>query len=562
MSIVLFPAVRSSLNGLVLSLFLISSAFAQDPASQQLRDQQSQFRQLEQQQRLEQWQRRSQSDAATAEEAPRPVDTQCWRVAGVSLTGHQRLTSKTLEASVQPLLRECMGPADINALLKAITERYVQAGYPTSRPYLARPPAAGKPLRILIVEGFVESIELADPDLPLSLHGAFPDLLGQPLHLPDLEQGLDQLNRLRAYDLGVDLLPGERLGGTRVLIQPQRIDSRWHLDSRYDNRGSESSGQHRFNLSLGLDSPLGLNDYLHLSFNTSLAEPTGPRRGQGHGLFYNIPYGPWTFSLSASEQGYRFRLPPTRLISSGQSTFHGLGIERLLWRNQRGMLSASVRLDRKQLVNYIIGADIRVQSPTLTTVDTGLNLLWLDNGLWNAQIGASQGLDWFGADRPAANPRIPRPQFRKYRASLLRLRQGPVQQPWRWQSELNLQYSQSLLPAIEQLALSDNAAVRGFRQYTVSGASAAVWRNTFGYTLPASWPSSVQIHPSLGIDLGWNRFTRDSPWQRLAGASVGVQLSLPHSQLRFDYQRALHASDRRRTALEPGFWVMEWTLNI
>lgn len=32
-----------------------------------------------------------------------------------------------------------MGAAEIDRLLKAITQQYVQAGYPTSRPYVARP---------------------------------------------------------------------------------------------------------------------------------------------------------------------------------------------------------------------------------------------------------------------------------------------------------------------------------------------------------------------------------------------------------------------------------------
>lgn len=183
------------------------------------------------------------------------------------------LSNQQLEAVLRPLWRPCLSVDDVNTLLRAITDSYVQAGYPASRPYLAHRPQAGKPPAIVIVEGFVESIELAGTDLPLSLRGAFPDLLGQPLYLPALEQGLDQLNRLRAYDLNADLLPGEIQSGTRVVIQPRRTGSRWHLDSRLDNRGSDLTGRHRLNLGLGLDSPLGLNDDLRLGSAT-----TGQRR--------------------------------------------------------------------------------------------------------------------------------------------------------------------------------------------------------------------------------------------------------------------------------------------
>jgi hemolysin activation/secretion protein len=58
----------------------------------------------------------------------------------------------------------------------------------------------------------------------------------------------------------------------------------------------------------------------------------------------------------------------------------------VLWRNQQGMLSASARLDRKQLINRSAGAVIVQQSPTLATVEAGINLLWPENGLWNGLL--------------------------------------------------------------------------------------------------------------------------------------------------------------------------------
>ncbi len=202
-------------------LLPVPQARADDPASQQLRDQQQVLRQLEQQQRLERWQRIPAPAHSADNTAPPPHDSRCWAVDGVRVAGNRQLSNPVLAPIIRALSPACMGIADINRLLKAITQRYVQAGFPTSRPYLRQPPEDGLPLDIVIVEGFVESIELAGPDLPLSLAGAFPGLLGQPLYLPDLEQGLDQLNRLRAYNLAADLLPGQLQGGTRVVVQPR-----------------------------------------------------------------------------------------------------------------------------------------------------------------------------------------------------------------------------------------------------------------------------------------------------------------------------------------------------
>lgn len=445
--------------GCLSGLLSVPQVLADDPASQQLRDQQHGLRQLEQQQRLERWQRIPAPTEPTNSTSHRPHDDRCWAVDGVRVAGMHQLSNSALAPTIRALTPACMGIADINRLLKAITQRYVQAGYPTSRPYLRQPPAEGMPLDIVIVEGFVETIELAGPDLPLSLSSAFPGLLGQPLYLPDLEQGLDQLNRLRAYELGATLLPGELQGGTRVVVQPGKVASRWHLDSRFDNRGSELTGRHRVNLGIGLDSPLGLNDELRLSLTRTVLDTPG--QSQGISLYYSIPYGAWTFALSASQLSYQAPLPYSDKAADGSSSYQGLSVERVLWRNQQGMLSASARLDRKQLINRSAGAVIVQQSPTLATVEAGINLLWLESGLWNGYFGVAQGIDALGADRSPLGAQRLRPDFRKYRANLLHLRQGPAPSPWRWQSELAMQYSRDPLPAVEQLLVSDDSAAPG-----------------------------------------------------------------------------------------------------
>ncbi|MFE2005859.1 ShlB/FhaC/HecB family hemolysin secretion/activation protein [Pseudomonas guariconensis] len=551
---------RPILASLALALMVHPTAWANDPATSQLREQQRTLQLQERRQRLERWQRRRQPGPVRVDPAPPTrADSHCWPTAGLRLSGNRVLSNQQLEAVLRPLWRPCLSVDDVNTLLRAITDSYVQAGYPASRPYLAHRPQAGKPLAIVIVEGFVESIELAGADLPLSLRGAFPDLLGQPLYLPALEQGLDQLNRLRAYDLNADLLPGEIQSGTRVVIQPRRTGSRWHLDSRLDNRGSDLTGRHRLNLGLGLDSPLGLNDDLRLGVASTVFD--APGQSQGVNLYYSVPYGPWSLAVNASWMRYRAPLPQRRQVSTGESHLQGLSVERLLWRNSQGMLSALARLDRKQLVNRIQHTAIAQQSPTLTTFEAGLNLLWLEGGLWNAYVGVSQNLDWFGAERSLLpSERAAQTHWRKYRASFVHLRQGPAQWPWRWQSELNLQYSEQPLPAIEQLLLSDDAAVRGWRQDTVAGASGAVWRNTFSQPLPFS--RTLEIRPHLGLDLGWTRFTPASAPQRIAGGALGVVLGPPANHLRLDYQRALYASERNRRSLEPGLWVLEWTLSL
>lgn len=555
------------LTGLILGVASLSLWAAQSvaadghPVIQQLQDQRLQREQLEQRQRLRTLQRADDAPPA-AEQQAAPVDSGfCWPLSGVRLAGNRQLSSAELTDALKPLIKPCMSPAQINRVLKGITRHYVQAGYLASRPYLANRPIAGGTLDIVIVEGFVESIELADADLPLSLNSAFPTLLGQPLRLTELEQGMDQLNRLKAFDLGADVLPGSTEGATRIVVVPRQINARWHLGSTYDNRGSEQTGRDRLGLSFSLDSPLQLNDFVQLSANSTLKR--GSSYSRGYGLYYNIPYGAWTYALGFNQLHYQAQIPGRRLHTSGQSDYYSLGLERSLWRNQRGLLSTSLRLEHKRLDNRLADQRLQLQSPTLTNLELGLNLLWLEGGLWSAYLGMSQGLEWLGADPKPTRNNLPQPQFRKYRASLLHLSQGrDPGWPWRWQSELNLQYSPDALPAVEQQLLGDNSAVRGFRQLQISGASGAVWRNTLSQPLPLDLPKGLALRPHAGVDLGWSKFDHGRAPQRLAGVNLGLELSLPESRLKLDYQRALHASAVPRQDLEPGYWLLEWVLNI
>lgn len=454
-----------------------------------------------------------------------------------------------------------MGVRQINQLLSTITQAYVEAGYIASRPYLSSSPAAGQSLDILIEEGFVESIELADQTLAVSLRGAFPGMLGKPLNLRDLEQGLDQLNRLRAFDLTADIAPGTLHGGSRIIIRPRALMKRWGLDLGLDNLGSASTGRDRATLSLSLDSPLGLNDYLNLSLSDTLNSDA--RFNRSRSLYYSMPHGYWNLALFASRAEYwaPVRLSQQTVDSEGRTDQFSLRLDRVLWRGQRHQLSGNLQLAHKRVESLFLNQRLQIQSPTLTVAEAGVSLFWLDNATWNLDLGYAQGLTWFGADRDDERllDDLPRPQFRKWRASFGQWRNGLfATQPWQWHSQLSLQYSPDPLPAIEQVLASDDSAVRGFRRNSASGASAAIWRNTL--RLPQQLEHGLLLTPRLGLDGGWVKADHGVAPEQLAGASAGLSLNWHDLRLDLDYQRSLH---RPQTFThEPEIWLMRLSLSL
>lgn len=557
------------LSAFVLSV-CASSIQAADPVApgqEVLRQQQQQQRDLQQlqmEQRKRQLERGAFGPAPTTPVIPQTVtpDERCWPLSGTRIGGVTLIDSAKLNARIKPLLAPCMGVGQINHLLATITAIYVEQGYIASRPYLLSAPAAGQSLDIMIDEGYIESIELADQSLPVSLGGAFPHMLGQPLNLRDLEQGLDQLNRLRSIDLTADIAPGSQPGASRIILRSRTAgQSRWALGLGMDNLGSASTGRDRDTVSLSFDSPLQLNDLLSLSASDTLNQ--GDRYSRNASVYYAIPYGYWTYSAFASHAEYRapFKLPSATLYSTGITDQLSLRADRVLWRDQSRQLSANLQLAHKDVDSYLENVRLGIQSPTLTVAEAGLNLFWLDRAVWNLDFTYSQGLRWLGADDDAnhAVNNLPKAQFRKYRAGLSQWRNGQFgAQAWQWQSQLNLQYSPDPLPAIEQLLGTDDSAVRGYRVSSASGASGAIWRNTLRLPLRSDWP--VQITPRVGLDNGWLTADHGAQGQRLSGASVGLNLGWKNLQVDVDYQRALNTP--KGLQHEPETWLMRVGLQI
>ncbi|QXE09333.1 MULTISPECIES: ShlB/FhaC/HecB family hemolysin secretion/activation protein [Pseudomonas] len=545
----------------------IQAADSVAPGQEVLRQQQQQQRDLQQlqmEQRKRQLERGAFGPAPATPALPQTVapDERCWPLSGTRIGGVTLIDSDKLNARIKPLLAPCMGVGQINHLLATITAIYVEHGYIASRPYLLSAPAAGQPLDIMIDEGYIESIELADQSLPVSLGGAFPHMLGQPLNLRDLEQGLDQLNRLRSLDLTADIAPGSQPGASRIILRSRTSgQSRWALGLGMDNLGSASTGRDRNSVSLSFDSPLQLNDLLSLSASDTLNQ--GDRYSRNASLYYAIPYGYWTYSAFASHAEYRapFKLPSATLYSTGITDQLSLRAYRVLWRDQSRQLSANLQLAHKDVDSYLENVRLGIQSPTLTVAEAGLNLFWLDRAVWNLDFTYSQGLRWLGADDDAhhAVNNLPKAQFHKYRAGLSQWRNGQFgAQAWQWQSQLNLQYSPDPLPAIEQLLGTDDSAVRGYRVNSASAASGAIWRNTLRLPLRNDWP--LQITPRVALDNGWLKADHGAQGQRLSGASVGLNLGWKNLQVDVDYQRALNTPNGLQH--EPETWLMRVGLQI
>ena len=199
------------------------------------------------------------------EEAPAPIDeapinAPCFDIHTITLDGPKATTDVATQALTDPLLGQCLGMAEIDRLVRDLTAAYVDAGYVTTRVYIPQQSLKSGTLKLVVIEGTLDGFEPGLSGLQDSnLMTAFPGLKGEVLNLRDLEQGLDQINRLSRYNLQMMLEPGQNQGGPTVALSG-RPKKAWQIKAGINNSGSQSTGATVADLQGTLEDVLGLNE--------------------------------------------------------------------------------------------------------------------------------------------------------------------------------------------------------------------------------------------------------------------------------------------------------------
>ncbi|AJJ57470.1 hemagluttinin repeat family protein [Yersinia pseudotuberculosis YPIII] len=332
-----------------------------------------------------------------------PEDTQCLPINGVYIQGITLLTEDDLsELSASP--EQCIHPDNINLLTRELTHIYMDKGYITARIQFIPPDADGK-LGLDITEGFVEAIDSTDTGLDGET--VFPNMIGKPLNITRLDQGLDQANRLPSNKVTVDILPGTLPGGS-ILKLHNTPSTPWHLTTSMDNYGNKNTGKWLSRNALSFDNPLGLSDSVSINISNTVDRPQH-NYSRAYSMFYSVPYGALTFSGFGSYAEYRYpmKLQFNTAKLHGETQQHGLRADYVFYRDQSQINGLSAQLTYKRASNYLNEEKIAISSPTLTIFELGLNHLHvLPMGLFNINVSLEQGLPWLGAERsngPLAN---------------------------------------------------------------------------------------------------------------------------------------------------------------
>ena len=540
-------------NTLLAVTFAISPAAAQTPNEDFARRQ----AQEAEQQRLETLGRMTPKPAQAAAQQPATPGGKagpCFAITHVEVEGVKQFPAAAIDKVTTPYANRCVGVDEINGLLRDLTHLYLDKGFVSSRVYVpAQDIAKTNVLRLVAVEGTLSDIYINGKPAPGSgvLATAFPGMKGEITNLRDIEQGLDQINRLSSNNAKTAMLPG-KTDGTSILNVENKPDHPWHLSFGNSNLGQEQTGYSKSSASVGYDNLFGINDQWNFSYEHS--GPDYPWRNDGLGKSnsysgnVSVPYGYWTFSANGSWYEYDSSVPGNfgPLETSGTSKQIGIGADRVILRDKDSITTLNTGLTYKETNNFLLGNKIEVGSRKYTVGDLGIShSRRMLGGLWVFDLSYSQGLNLFDAVAPGdVGAGDADPRFSKFTGTITMTRPFELaSQRFEINSIVTGQYSPDNMFGAEQFSLGGYSTVRGTRETMLYGNNGFFVRNDLVWrTQPFAGNAELakmlgEFRPYVGLDYG--RIASQARYRidggDMFGWTVGGKLAGGHVNFDFGY---------------------------
>ena len=398
----------------------------------------------------------------------------CLQVDTIAFYGAKNINIKKIEQSTKKLT--CISQAALRDIQKQLQMLYVQKGYITARVYFDIKDLNKREIGIVIEEGFLENIimlnaETKEEDTALAARlqkaTAFPFAEGNVLNLKDIEQGVEQMNKLASNNITMQIRPGDTVGASVIILDNQQLPKNT-FGLSYDNNGTESTGKNRATASFSRDNLLSLNDNLYFSANSTVGDGGGSKYSRGASGSITIPFGYLTFTDSLNYSRYLNTTKgiTTDIESRGTYINNLISAEYLFARGENYKTSLGVELSVKQSKNYIEDVYIDVSSRTLSTLSVYLSGTYFGKiGVLFSKLSINQGLPAFGAKKDNAETDAPKAQFTTL---ALYVNYSKELSPFTYLLTADGQYSFDYLFASEQVMIG-GGVLRGFRESNAYG---------------------------------------------------------------------------------------------
>lgn len=473
------------------------------------------------------------SPAERVEAMGLPVELPCYEARRFSLelppgargggVEHELAHFHFLMREVQGFAGACIGVKGLEWLLKRLQQGLLDAGYTTTKVGLVEQTLGGGVITFSLIPGVIGEVRIEGGAQRLR-RSAFPARAGDLLNIRDLEQGLEQIKRLGNADVDMQIVPGELLGQSDVVV---RVKTGFPLVGSLglSDAGQASMGKYQFAPSVTWFNPLQVADVLSLSASGSRLDGVAGSASQSWD--YSVPWGYWTFAVSGSQGRHAQKVvgPYQTFVYSGKYSVNELRAERVLYRSQVRKVSGEIRVANRKSSSYVDATEILIQKRHNASFEASLMFRrYFETAQLDLKLTRRWGVPWFGAQRDeSADPEAPRHLYRlnSFEASAS-IPFSVAGKSARLRSSLRGQSADTPLYASEWLSLGNRWTVRGFDgAYTVGAENGMYLRNEL--EMPIAAGGSLLGY--LGWDGGYVQ-GKNAPvkWgSSLVGVAIGLR---------------------------------------
>ena len=423
-----------------------------------------------------------------------------------------------------------MDLADIQTLINELTDWYFSKGFVTTSIFLPEQSLQSGILRLKVVEGVVTDL-VSKSENQLQLFLGFPFLKGKLLNLKDIEQGVDQLNRLRSNQVTIDLLPDpKKIGGTILVIKNQK-EKTGSLSMRYDNYSQDTVPLYPLNFTVVKDNLWQLNDQWWINFSQV---HLGQRQFNGSGgidLLIPFGYATWGANFSLYDYAIITKGINNDIFSSGQTKSGGASFEYALYRNSFSKISMNTSFSFKESQAFLQDVLMDNQSQKYQVLKMGLSQMIY--GRWGTfSMSPSFIKGWKDRD-----PYFEKVAFSASYSNALSARLGISLSVFS-----NGQWVSKALPASEKLGIGDYSTTRGFLETFYTGDIGCVSKSELGFKLDRIHPWLSAYTVLLAVDYGWVLSKEDTHAVHLLGSGLGFRYNYENINGDFMVTKGLWAS--------------------
>ncbi|WP_255557155.1 ShlB/FhaC/HecB family hemolysin secretion/activation protein [Sodalis sp. dw_96] len=470
-----------------------------------------------------------------------PVEFPCQTIHRVTLEGTEALPRwLRLKDLTEQAPGHCLGAQGINQLMGALQNRLTDHGWITTRVLAPEQDLRSGTLRLMILPGRVGQVLFtADSPGHAALFNTVPTRNGDLLDLRDIEQGLENLQRLPTVTADVELIPGQLAGESDIRIQ--RSQSRFYrLGTWLDDGGTRATGRYQSGLMLALDNPLSFSDLFYVTLGRDLGF-AGHKNIKTYSAHYSVPFGYWLFSVNGGHYDYTQNVTeivtrdPHYKLYQGNSGNLSAQAKRVVHRGAGHKTSLSYDVMARKSRNYSNHNKLENQTRRTSAWRLGVSHRHhIGAATLDAGLSYQQGTRWFGA--APANEEITGTGTALAKitrwSALLNAPFFVGSERFRYVAQYSHQLSHRLLTPPDQFAIGNRWTVRGFDgERTLSADNGWFVRNDIAWRTPVP---SQELY--LGIDYGelHGRIDLKSPGRRLAGGVTGLRGAWPAFGLSYD----------------------------